>query len=167
MPCIICFTAIIFNIILILFSVYIFCQTKIAATHCAAASCGLRPLLCALFCNKLTLAEITPSPSPSIPLLSSASSQATGHSPDTNHLFLPLSLHCPACHTERPSLLNQPLRPQSSALSIAQIPLPLPARSPSCSIRIPSVPLSSQASSNTLLPPAPAPAYVDLLPSVH
>src|SRR3990170_197953 len=55
MPCIICFTAIIFNIILILFSVYIFCQTKIAATHCAAASCGLRPLLYALFCNKLTL----------------------------------------------------------------------------------------------------------------
>src|SRR3990172_1820267 len=58
MPCIICFTAIIFNIILILFSVYIFCQTKIAATHCAAASCGLRPLLYALFCNKLTLEDI-------------------------------------------------------------------------------------------------------------
>src|SRR3990167_4721160 len=55
MLCIICFTAIIFNIILILFSVYIYCQTKIAATHCAAASCGLRPLICALFCNKLTL----------------------------------------------------------------------------------------------------------------
>ena len=57
MPCIIGYNATIFNTILILFSVYIFCQTKIAATHCAAASCGLRPLLCALFCNKLTLGD--------------------------------------------------------------------------------------------------------------
>ena len=48
---------IIFNIILVLFSVYIFYQTKIAATHCHVAGCGLRPLPYALFCNKLTLDE--------------------------------------------------------------------------------------------------------------
>ena len=55
MPCIIGYNATIFNTILILFSVYIFCQTKIAATHCDVAGCGLRPLPYALFCNKLTL----------------------------------------------------------------------------------------------------------------